>query len=137
MSHKIKVGDNYEYEFSFTQEDVEAFARLSGDNNPVHLDPEFASKTIFKQPIIHGFLSASVFSKVLGTDFPGHGCIYLKQSMDFLRPMYVNLKYKAKFTVEEINEARHQAIIKTIVLDLEKCKTTISGSATVMHKERL
>ena len=62
----LKVGDKYEYEFSYTQQDVELFARVTGDNNPIHIDAEFAKTTPFGRPIIHGFLSGAVFSKVFG-----------------------------------------------------------------------
>ena len=53
----LKVGDKYEYEFSYTQQDVELFARVTGDNNPIHIDAEFAKTTPFGRPIMHGFLS--------------------------------------------------------------------------------
>ena len=67
----LKVGDKYEYEFSYTQQDVELFARVTGDNNPIHIDAEFAKTTPFGRPIMHGFLSGAVFSKVFGTLFTG------------------------------------------------------------------
>ena len=69
----IKTGDKYRHEVTYTQEGVIAFAEITGDKNPIHLDPEFAAKTPFGRPIVHGFLSASVFSKVFGMLFPGQG----------------------------------------------------------------
>lgn len=66
----IKTGDKYRHEVTYTQEGVIAFAEITGDKNPIHLDPEFAAKTPFGRPIVHGFLSASVFSKVFGMLFP-------------------------------------------------------------------
>jgi 3-hydroxybutyryl-CoA dehydratase len=70
-----------------TDEDVKAFAGLSGDVNPVHLDDEFASGTIFKKRIAHGFLTGALFSTVLGTKLPGPGCIYLSQGLKFRAPV--------------------------------------------------
>ena len=64
----IKTGDKYRHEVTYTQEGVIAFAEITGDKNPIHLDPEFAAKTPFGRPIVHGFLSAAVFSKVLAGD---------------------------------------------------------------------
>src|SRR5882757_5472959 len=98
----IENGQTYTYEFNFSQADVIAFANATGDKNPVHLDEAYAAKTMFKRPIMHGMLSASLFSKVFGTLFPGEGTIYLKQTLSFLRPMYVDTKYEAHFTVKEV-----------------------------------
>jgi len=90
----MEPGDNYQLEFRFTQNQVEDFARLTGDSNPLHLDPDYASRTLFKKPIIHGVLGASIFSKIMGTLFPGEGTIYLSQQLEFKRPMYVDTTYK-------------------------------------------
>ena len=75
------------YAKKITNDDVLAFAELSGDNNPVHLDDAYAAGTMFKQRIAHGFLTASLFSTVLGTKLPGPGCIYLSQSLKFRAPV--------------------------------------------------
>ena len=85
----IKVGDFYEIEFSFTQEQVNDFCKISGDFNPLHWDVDFAASTPFKKPIIHGALIASVFSRVMGMEFPGSGSVYLKQVSEFKRPLFV------------------------------------------------
>ncbi|MEN7546600.1 MaoC family dehydratase [Rapidithrix thailandica] len=134
---KLQVGDMHESEFSLLQNQVNAFAELTGDHNPLHLDAEYAAKTVFKRPIIHGFLSASIFSKVLGTEFPGEGSVYLSQQMAFKRPMYVETLYKAVFTIEEVNEAKHTARISTRIFDATTNKLTVEGSAEVMNKEML
>ncbi|MBB6461108.1 MaoC family dehydratase [Flammeovirga kamogawensis] len=130
----ISLGDNYQTNFSFTQDQVNAFAELTGDTNPIHIDKEFASKTPFKKPIMHGFLSASIFSRVLGTEFPGNGSVYLSQTMNFLRPMFVDEEYQATFTVTDIDSKRKTAIIKTEILALSNKKITVKGEAKLMHK---
>lgn len=129
--------DVYRYSFSFTQEDVIKFAEISGDYNPLHLDEVYAARTVFRRPIIHGFLGASVFSKVFGTLFPGEGTIYLKQSLDFSQAMYVDTVYEALFTVKEVNRRRHYAIIHTEILDQEKGKRIVSGEAHIIHREKI
>ena len=111
----IKVGDSYEIEFSFTQDQVNDFCKISGDFNPLHWDEAFAATTPFKKPIIHGALIASVFSRVMGMEFPGSGSVYLKQVSEFKRPLYVGQTYQAKFDVESVNEIKHTAEIKTQV----------------------
>ena len=103
---EFKVGSEFSYSFSFSQDDVLTFANASGDFNPIHLDDEFAKTTIFKKKIVHGFLGGSVFSKVFGTLFPGSGTIYIKQSMTFYKPMFVDQGYVAKFKVIEIDSKK-------------------------------
>ncbi len=129
----IEVGTTYRHSFSFTQEEVVRFAEVTGDKNPVHLDEAYAATTMFKRPIMHGFLGGAVFSKVFGTLFPGEGTIYLKQSMAFMRPMYVDTTYEVRMTVKEVNKEKHRATVETLVVDVASGETTISGEATVMN----
>lgn len=131
----LSVRDSYTTTFSFNQSEVNTFAELTGDTNPLHLDKEFAATTTFKKPIIHGFLSASIFSRVLGTQFPGNGSVYLSQKMDFLRPMFVEEEYQADFVISEIDSKRKTAIIKTTIKSLESNKITVRGEAKIMHQE--
>jgi acyl dehydratase len=129
----IQVNDTYAHAFSFTQADIVAFANVTGDKNPVHLDAEFAATTLFKQPIMHGMLGACIFSKVFGVLFPGEGTIYLKQSLSFLKPMYVNVQYEARFVVKEVNAEKHRAVVETQLIDLATGVVCTTGEATVMN----
>lgn len=133
----INQEDTFKYELSYSQKEVEDFAKVTGDNNPIHLDKDYACQTMFKQPIMHGFLGASVFSKVFGTLFPGEGTIYLSQSMNFLRPMFVDTEYEAIFTVKEVNKEKHIATVETIVQDKNTTKVTVKGEARIMNKEKI
>jgi len=128
----IKVNDTYVYDVCFNQSNVDIFAQITGDNNPIHLDADFAAKTIFGRPIVHGFYSASVFSMVFGTKFPGEGTIYLYQDMKFLAPVFVDQPYKAKFEVLEVNTEKHIGVIKSILED-ENGKVVIEGSAKLKN----
>src|ERR1700752_5378524 len=98
----IEVGQTYSHDFKFTQDEVNRFAEVTGDKNPVHLDADYAAKTMFKRPIMHEMLGAYLFSKVFGTLFPGEGTIYLKQSLTFMKPMFVDTPDEAVFTVKEL-----------------------------------
>ena len=129
----MKLGDTYKTLFSYSQKDVKKFAEVTGDNNPIHLDEEYASKTIFKKPIIHGFLSGCIFSKILGIHFPGEGTIYLKQNMKFILPMFVNKQYEAILEVINIDKEKHRSLIKTTIIDKKSGKTTITGEALVQN----
>lgn len=133
----MKKDDVFNYEFKFSQKDVEDFARVTGDNNPVHLNEQYAAKTMFKRPIMHGMLSASLFSKVFGTLFPGEGTIYLKQSLNFLKPMYVDRAYEAVFTVKEVIPEKNRATVETVIKDKESGNICTSGEALVMNVDKI
>lgn len=129
------VNSTFDYPFKFTQDEVVRFAELTGDNNPLHLDAEYAATTNFKRPIIHGMLGATVFTKVLGTQFPGFGSIYLKQTLEFLRPMFVENEYKAVFTIKSIQPEKHIAEISTEIVDLTTKKVVTRGVATMINEK--
>ena len=133
MENNFIKGFVFEHQFYYNQEQVNAFANATGDQNPIHLDEEYARKTIFKKPIIHGFLGGSVFSKVFGTLNPGEGTIYLKQSMTFHKPMFVDQLYIARFEVIDVISEKNRAVIKTEVLD-QNNNLFISGDALIQNK---
>jgi acyl dehydratase len=133
----IEVNQIYTHEFKFSQEEVNQFAKVTGDNNPVHTNAEFAAKTMFKRPIMHGMLSASLFSKVFGTLFPGEGTIYLKQSLSFLKPMYVDTTYEAVFTVKEVIKEKNRAIVETSIKDKTSGVLCTTGEATVLNMDKI
>jgi len=133
----IEVNQVYTHDFQFSQEEVNRFSEVTGDKNPVHTDAEYAAKTMFKRPIMHGMLSASLFSKVFGTLFPGEGTIYLKQSLNFLKPMYVDVTYEAVFTVKEVLKDKHRAIVETVIKDKNTGNLCTSGEATVLNNVKI
>jgi 3-hydroxybutyryl-CoA dehydratase len=87
---ELKIGDKYSKSTLVTEDMINGFAKYTGDKNPVHLDVQFASKTMFKNRIAHGFLIGSFISAVLGNDFPGQGTIYLSQTLKFKAPVFIN-----------------------------------------------
>lgn len=131
------TGATHRHSFRFSQADVVAFAHVTGDHNPLHLDAAYAAQTPFKRPIIHGMLGAGIFTKVLGTEFPGYGSVYLAQTLEFLRPMFVDTDYEAVFTVQSVNADKHTAEILGELRDTQTGKVTTRGVATLMHRERI
>jgi acyl dehydratase len=127
------VGQQFDHSFGFEQKDVIRFAEVTGDVNPVHLDEKFAATTPFKRPILHGFLSGSVFSKVFGTIFPGEGTIYLSQHLQFKRPMYTDQEYHATFTIIEVDEAKGTLTITGKIAD-SNGKVCLEGEGKLMNK---
>lgn len=132
---KIKLGDTYQETVRFTQERVQLFAEVTGDNNPIHVDPVYAATTPFGKPIVHGFFAGSVFSKVFGTTWPGEGTIYMYQEMSFRAPVFVEQMYTAKFEVIELIEEKQRATIQCILEDQEG-KPAIMGTAKLLHKDK-
>lgn len=131
-----QIGDRHEITFSFTQEQVNNFCKISGDFNPLHWDEAYAAETPFKKPIIHGALIASVFSRVMGMEFPGEGSVYVKQVSEFKRPLFVGLTYRAVFEVVSINREKHIAEVSTQVFEMERGKLMVDGIATALHLEK-
>ena len=130
ITSDLNINDTFKKEFSFTQNEVNTFATLTGDTNPIHLDKNYAKNSIFKKRIMHGFLSASIFSRVFGTLFPSKGCIYLKQELNFLLPMYCNTTYVSYFKVLNVKPQKNIANIETTIKNPNN-DITISGNALI------
>lgn len=130
---EIKINQTYETQKIITSQMVETFAEITGDKNPLHLDEEFASKTIFKKRIAHGILSLGIISSVLGMEFPGPGTIYMKQETKFLKPIYIDEKITIKITVKEKIPDKSRLILVTQIIK-EDGSLGIDGEALVMFK---
>lgn len=98
----IRVGMSAEYRKTLTETDVVLFAGLTGDNNPMHIDEEFASATRFGGRIVHGLLTSSLLSSVIGMKLPGPGCVYMSQTLRFLKPVHISDTVCARTTVVEV-----------------------------------
>lgn len=127
---ELKIGQSYEMSRVFTQQEVTDFAKLSYDTNPIHTDPDFAKKTQFGQLIVPGFLTASLFSAIIGTRFPGYGSIYLNQSMSFRKPVFPGQTVTAVVRVKELFSEKHRVLLDTFIVDAD-CQTLIEGTALV------
>ena len=114
--------------------DVEAFAAVSGDTNPVHLDEAYAMTTPFQGRIAHGMLSGAYISAMLGTTLPGPGAIYLTQSLRFRRPVKIGDPVVTRVTVLALDERRAHATLTTICQ--VDGKTVVDGEAVVMVPRR-
>ena len=134
QSHTIrqmKVGDSASLQRRFTEADVQAFASLTGDHNPAHLDEEYARGTIFKTRIAHGMLVSALFSALLGTRLPGLGTIYTGQTLQFRRPVYLDELITATITVKEVLLEKNRVLFDCQAVN-EKGETVLLGEATVL-----
>lgn len=128
---EINVGDFHEETFYIDEKSILAYADLTGDHNPIHKDEMYANQTLFQHRIAHGMLLGGYISKVLGTDFPGEGCIYLNQEFTFLKPVYIGEYIKIRVEALEKNRNKNRIILSTECFNTknEKC---VDGRATVL-----
>lgn len=130
----LEVGMNESYAKTISESDVYLFAGISGDNNPMHINDEYARTTPFGGRIVHGMLSAALISTVAGTRLPGPGCIYVDQSIKFKAPVYFGDTARATVTVTEIDMRRRRVKCSTDVHVGDKLVAT--GEATFMVDNR-
>eukprot|EP00051_Salpingoeca_urceolata_P028166 m.485368 g.485368 ORF g.485368 m.485368 type:complete len:198 (-) comp23791_c0_seq1:165-758(-) len=134
----VDVGHSLEEERTFSPEDVAAFAKLSGDTNPIHLDAEYAATTQFGKPIVHGVLMNGVISGLLGAKMPGPGSIYVSQTIEFKAPLYVGETMVARaevLSLERHSSAKGERVFLTVqtqCLDKESRKVLMDGKAVVL-----
>ncbi len=109
----LSVGQTETFVRTVEESDIQKFADVSGDHNPVHLDEEFAKTTIFKQRIAHGMLGASYISTILGAKMPGPGTIYLMQNLKFKAPVTIGDEVTAKVEITAIDTEKRRVNLKT------------------------
>jgi 3-hydroxybutyryl-CoA dehydratase len=130
----LSPGQSAEHSWTVTEETINAFAEVSGDRNPLHLDAAYAASSPFKARIAHGMLAASYISAVLGMQLPGPGAIYLDQSLRFLRPVRIGDEVRVTVTVKTIDAAKAHVILATVCAVGRK--TVVDGEAVVMVSRR-
>jgi acyl dehydratase len=129
----FKVGDSAEITKTIEQSDIDAFASVTGDRNPVHVDEEFAKTTRFGKRIAHGMLTASLISAVLANKMPGEGSVYLGQTLQFVAPVFPGDDITARVTVKEIREDKPIVKLETVCMN-QRGEVVIRGEATVLKR---
>jgi 3-hydroxybutyryl-CoA dehydratase len=127
----FKVGDEATVSKTITDEDIRVFADLVGDHNSIHLDDEYAGKTRFGRRIAHGMLSASLISTVIGTQLPGPGSVYLRQSYQFVAPVFPGDTVTARATITKIREDKPIITLETVCLNQDG-QLVVKGEALVL-----
>jgi 3-hydroxybutyryl-CoA dehydratase len=130
----LSVGQSAEAARVVSEADIQAFAEVSGDHNPVHLDEAYAEATRFKGRIAHGILTAAYISALIGSDLPGPGSIYVSQSLNFKRPVRIGDEVTTRVTVEAIDLAKGLVTLQTVCQ--VRGKTVLDGQAVVMVSHR-
>ncbi|MGC1489712.1 MAG: MaoC family dehydratase [Albidovulum sp.] len=109
----LEIGMTRYLQKQITDRDIELFAEVSTDRNPVHLDEDYAQNTIFEGRIAHGMLTAGLISAVIGEQLPGHGTVYLGQSLKFMAPVRPGDTVYAEFKVRAIDQAKRRVTLET------------------------
>src|SRR4026207_214873 len=128
---QFSVGDSAEITRTIEQADIDAFANVTGDHNPVHVDEEFAKTTRFGRRIAHGMLTASLISAVLANKLPGEGSVYLGQTLQFVAPVFPGDEITARVTVKEVREDKPIVKLETVCVN-QRGETVIRGEASVL-----
>jgi len=128
---KLNVGDTAETTRKIEQADIDAFAAVTGDHNPVHVDEAFAQQTRFGRRIAHGMLTASLISSVLANKLPGEGSVYLGQMLQFVAPVFPGDEVTARVTVKEVRQDKPVVKLETICVN-QRGETVIRGEASVL-----
>ena len=132
---KFSVGDSAEITKTIEQSDIDAFANVTGDHNPVHVDEEFARTTRFGRRIAHGMLTASLISAVLANKLPGEGSVYLGQTLQFVAPVFPGDEITARVTVLEMREDKPILKLETVCVN-QRGEIVIRGEATVLLSQK-
>lgn len=130
-----KIGDSAQLSKIIKDEEIRFFAEVTGDKNPLHLDDELASKSIFKRKIAHGILTAGLISAVRGSKLPCIGTIYLSQTLNFLAPVYIGDEITAKVEVSEALKEGKRLTLKTQVIN-QNGTVVVDGEAFVIPPRR-
>jgi len=110
---EIEVGMARHLEKTITDQDIALFAEVSTDRNPVHLDDDYAQDTIFQGRIAHGMLTAGLISAVIGEQLPGHGTVYLGQTLKFMAPVRPGDRVRAEVKVLAIDDLKRRVTLET------------------------
>ena len=127
---ELAVGDSASITQVITQADIDAFARLSGDDNPAHVDAEWAASSRLGARVAHGMFTGSLISAVLGTKLPGPGSIYMSQTLRWVAPVYAGDELTATATVAEIQADKGRVVLDTVVT--RDGDPVLTGQALVM-----
>lgn len=127
----LQIGEKFSASKQITDAVVRAFAELSGDFNPIHIDDKFAKTTRFGRRIAHGMISGALLSAVLGYEFKERKIVYLSQTMKFLLPVFIDDTVTATATVTHIREDKPIVTLETVCTN-QSGETTLTGEAVVM-----
>ncbi len=126
----IKIGEKAEFQRQIRLEDLETFAKLTGDFNPLHFDEALAQRTFLRGRVVHGLLASSLISQMLGMRLPGKGTVYLSQALKFLKPVRIDETVTVKAEVVRKNEEKETLVLTTEIFN-SRGEKVLTGEAEV------
>jgi 3-hydroxybutyryl-CoA dehydratase len=130
----LEIGQEASLSRTVTEADIVAYAALSGDYNPVHIDPVYASRTLFKERIAHGILSAGYISALFGMQLPGPGAIYISQTLNFRGPVRIDDTVVSSVKLVELIPEKRRARFDCVCS--VNGKPVLTGEAVLMVPAR-
>lgn len=128
--NELYVGQSVSLKKAFTSEELFCFSDICMDKNPIHLDEEYAKKSPFGKRIVYGYLTASLFSGLIGSKLPGKGSIYLGQTLNFKKPVFINEEVTATVTITNIRQDKPIVTLETTCTN-SNGEVVIDGTAVV------
>ena len=128
---ELEIGQNATFAKTISESDVYIFAGVTGDMNPAHINSEYSKGSVFSERVVHGMLSASLISTVLGTELPGRGTIYLQQEVKFVAPVHFGDTITATVEVKEKNMKRNRVKLRTVCTN-QNGLIVVDGEALVI-----
>ncbi|MBF91595.1 MAG: acyl dehydratase [Rickettsiales bacterium] len=126
----LEVGQEAILSKTITEADIANFSGVTGDNNPVHISDDFASKTIFGKRVVHGFFTASLISTLIATKLPGPGSIYISQTLKFLAPAYIGDNILTRVIIQKIDKEKRRVNLLTECFISDK--KILTGEAEIL-----
>ena len=133
--NEISVDDIFSFPHTFTLDQLSLFSDLTGDKNPIHLDEEFSQNSGFETNLVYGMLSASLFSKLIGMYCPGKNGLYLSQTLDFKKPIYIDEEVIVRGTVTKKFDTFQMLKMKTEIIDQKNIFVSGEASAKFIVNE--
>lgn len=128
---EIEIGETASITKMISEADIVNFAGITGDFNPIHIDPEYARATMFGERIAHGMLTASFLSTLVGCGIPGKNALYLSQELKFVRPVKIGDTITATAEVVEKIDAKRRVVMKTVITN-QRGEVVVDGKAVAM-----
>jgi len=132
---ELYVGQSAEFAKTISESDVYLFAGITGAHNPMHVNDVYAKQGRFKERVVHGMLSSSLISTVIGTQLPGNGSVYVEQQVEFKAPVYFGDTITARVVVDEINVERNRVKLRTYCINQNE-EIVIDGYAIIMPPKK-
>ena len=128
---KIQAGDVATCQTTITEQHIDAFAALSDDDNRLHMENEVAQSYGFPKRVAHGMLSLSMISRLIGTQLPGHGSLWVSEDLQFAAAVFVGDELEAKVEVQQVSKAAQLVVLTTEVVKIESGAVVLRGTAKV------